>query len=62
MACDDEIIPLQERIETVGDRLGLIDIPRESRPVAEILADIACRVPLRVTGSRLDAAPTQCPH
>ncbi|MBL9018772.1 MAG: serine/threonine-protein kinase PknK [Myxococcales bacterium] len=50
------------RIETVGDRLGLIDIPRETRPVAEILADIACRVPLRVTGSRLDAAPTQCPH
>jgi DNA-binding beta-propeller fold protein YncE len=50
------------RIETVGDRLGLIDIPRETRPVAEILADIACRVPLRVTGSRLDAAPTQCSH
>jgi hypothetical protein len=50
------------RIETVGERLGVIDIPRDSRPVADLLADIACRVPLRVTGSRLDAAPTTCTH
>ena len=50
------------RIETNGERLGLIDIPRDTRPVADILADIACRVPLRVTGSRLDAAPTTCTH
>lgn len=50
------------RIETVGEHLGLLDIPRDSRPVAAILADIDCRVPLRVTGSRLDAAPTSCAH
>ncbi|MBA3460475.1 MAG: hypothetical protein H0T46_10970, partial [Deltaproteobacteria bacterium] len=50
------------RIETVGDKLGLIDIPRDSRPIADILADIECRVPLRVTGSRLDAAPASCAH
>lgn len=50
------------RIETVGERLGLLDIPRDPRPVADILADIACRVPLRVTGTRLDAAPTTCTH
>jgi superfamily I DNA/RNA helicase len=29
MACDDEIIPLQERIETVGDN-------------ADLLLDVAC--------------------
>ena len=50
------------RIETNGERLGLIDIPRDSRPVSDILADIACRVPLRVTGSRLDATTTTCTH
>jgi superfamily I DNA/RNA helicase len=26
MACDDEIIPLQERIETVGDDTGLQEV------------------------------------
>lgn len=48
------------RIEIVGQRLGVIDIPRETRPVAEILATIECRVPLRVAGSRLEAAPVRC--
>ena len=50
------------RIEIAGQRLGLIDIPRETRPVADILATIACRVPLRVAGSRLASAPVVCPH
>ena len=50
------------RIETMGDRLGLIDIPRETRPVPALLAEIACRVPLRVTGSRLESAPIVCAH
>ncbi|MBL0218183.1 MAG: serine/threonine-protein kinase PknK [Myxococcales bacterium] len=50
------------RLETVGETLALIDIPRDTRPVAAILADIECRVPLRVTGTRLDAAPTRCKH
>lgn len=50
------------RIETVGERPGLLDIPRDSRPARDILADIECRVPLRVSGSRLDAAPTTCAH
>ena len=48
------------KIEIVGERLGLIDIPRETRSVPEILATIACRVPLRVAGSRLEAAPVHC--
>ena len=50
------------RIETVGEKLGLIDIPRDTRPTADILGAIECRVPLRVIGSRLDAAPTNCSH
>ena len=47
-------------IEIVGERIGYIDIPRETRPVAEILATIECRVPLRVAGSRLEASPVHC--
>jgi hypothetical protein len=50
------------RIETAGERFGLIDIPRDPRPVAEILDEIDCRVPLRVTGSRLDASSPRCKH
>jgi superfamily I DNA/RNA helicase len=34
MACDDEIIPLQERIETVGDDAGLREV---SRPIGRQL-------------------------
>ena len=48
------------KIEIVGERLGVIDIPRDTRPVAEILRSIECRVPLRVAGSRLEAAPVHC--
>ncbi|MFN0253080.1 MAG: protein kinase domain-containing protein [Kofleriaceae bacterium] len=48
------------KIEIVGERVGLIDIPRETRPIAEILTTIECRVPLRVAGSRLEAAPVHC--
>jgi tRNA A-37 threonylcarbamoyl transferase component Bud32 len=48
------------KIEIVGERVGLIDIPRETRPISEILATIECRVPLRVAGSRLEAAPVHC--
>ena len=50
----------QGRLEVVGERASLIDIPRETRPVGDILAEIACRVPLRVVGSRLEAAPVDC--
>ena len=32
-------------------RRGVIDIPRETRPVAEYPPAIACRVPLRIVGS-----------
>ena len=48
------------RLELMGGQLGLVDIPRETRPVADILREIACRVPLRVTGSRLESAPVDC--
>jgi tRNA A-37 threonylcarbamoyl transferase component Bud32 len=48
------------RLELMGGQLGLVDIPRETRPVADILREIACRVPLRVTGSRLEPAPVDC--
>ena len=50
----------QGRLEVVGERASRIDIARETRPVSEILAEIACRVPLRVVGSRLEAAPVDC--
>jgi hypothetical protein len=47
-------------LELMGADLRLVAIPRETRPVAEILAEIACRVPLRVTGSRLEPVRVHC--
>ena len=51
------------RLEIAGRYPGEIAIPRESRPVAELLRAIECRDPLRVVdGSRLEArdAPAGC--
>lgn len=48
------------RLEVAGQLLGLIDIRRETRPAAEILREIECRVPLRVEGSRLESTPVRC--
>lgn len=48
------------RIEVAGQQLGLLDLRRDTRPVAEILDEIECRVPLRVEGSRLESAPVEC--
>ena len=49
------------RIETNRRRPGLLDIPRDARPVPEILSDIACHVPLKVVGSRIEpVSPTAC--
>ncbi|NVB83771.1 MAG: serine/threonine-protein kinase PknK [Kofleriaceae bacterium] len=49
------------RIETNRRSPGVLDIPRDARPIAEILADIDCRVPLKVVGSRLEpAVPVPC--
>ncbi len=51
------------RIEVTGRQIGTLDIPRERRPPAEILADIACKVPLRVRDGKLEprsADPKAC--
>ncbi|HTL38791.1 MAG TPA: protein kinase [Kofleriaceae bacterium] len=49
------------RIETNRRRPGLLDIPRDNRPVAALLADIACHVPLKVVGSRIEpTVPIAC--
>jgi hypothetical protein len=48
------------RIEADGDSPGLLDIPRDARPTAEIVRDIACRVPLKVVQSRLEPATPDC--
>jgi hypothetical protein len=49
------------RIETNRRRPGIVDIPRDNRPVAAILADIACHVPLKVVGSRIEpTVPIAC--
>jgi len=53
----------QGRLEGGGRWIGLVDIPRETRSVRAILADIACKIPLRVVDGRL--APAQigdCPR
>jgi tRNA A-37 threonylcarbamoyl transferase component Bud32 len=50
------------RIETGGAGVGLLDIPRDTRPTAEIVQDIACRVPLKVNQSRLEPTTPACKH
>ena len=41
--------------------IGLVDISGDTRPVAEILAEIACRIPLRVVDGRLAPAERVTP-
>jgi hypothetical protein len=49
------------RIEINAREPGLLDIPRDTRPSAEIVRDIACKVPLQVVDSRIEPSPTVCP-
>jgi tRNA A-37 threonylcarbamoyl transferase component Bud32 len=49
------------RIELNRRSPGLLDIPRDTRPIAQILADIECRVPLEVVGSRIEPRSPRCP-
>ncbi|MCX5743466.1 MAG: AAA family ATPase, partial [Proteobacteria bacterium] len=48
------------RLEVDGFRPGVLDLPIDTRPAAEVSADIACRVPMKIAGSRAVAAPTIC--
>jgi len=49
------------RLEINNRRPSLLDIPRDDRPIADILADIACHVPLKVVGSRIEpSVPIAC--
>ncbi len=50
------------RLEIAGVSTALVDVARDTRPVEQILADIACRVPLRVSDGRLESAKVQCPR
>jgi hypothetical protein len=49
------------RIEIDRREPGLVDIPRDTRPLAAILRDIDCKVPLKVTGSRIEPQTPSCP-
>jgi hypothetical protein len=49
------------RLEINSRRPSLLDIPRDDRPIADILTDIACHVPLKVVGSRIEpSVPIAC--
>jgi tRNA A-37 threonylcarbamoyl transferase component Bud32 len=48
------------RLEVDARSPGLVDLPRDTRPAAEVLAEIACRVPLAVQGGRLEPATPVC--
>ena len=48
------------RIELDGWGVGILEIPRDARPAAAILHDIACKVPLRVVDGRLGPATPSC--
>ena len=41
------------RIELTGHEIAVLDIPRETRPVVEILRTIRCRVPLEIVDGRI---------
>ncbi|HEV7556471.1 MAG TPA: serine/threonine-protein kinase, partial [Kofleriaceae bacterium] len=49
-----------ETIEIGGRLTGVIDIPRDTRPPAEIVRDIECKVPLRVANGRLEPSQVDC--
>jgi tRNA A-37 threonylcarbamoyl transferase component Bud32 len=49
------------RIEINTREPGLLDIPRDIRPISEILRDIDCKVPLKVVDSRIEPSTTACP-
>jgi tRNA A-37 threonylcarbamoyl transferase component Bud32 len=49
------------RIELNRRRPALLDIPRDTRPISQILTDIACRVPLVVEASRIEPRTPVCP-
>ncbi|HEY5928265.1 MAG TPA: hypothetical protein VIV11_41540, partial [Kofleriaceae bacterium] len=49
------------RIEMNRRQPGLLDIPRDTRPIAQILRDIDCKVPLKVVGSRIEPHIPTCP-
>jgi hypothetical protein len=51
----------QGRIEVDTWEVGLLDIPIDRRPVAELLRDLDCKVPLRVVDARLGPAVPSCP-
>jgi len=48
------------RIEIDGYVVGVLDIPRDTRPAPQLLHDLDCRVPLRVVGSRLEPSDRAC--
>jgi hypothetical protein len=49
------------RIEINRRQPGLLDIPRDTRPIEQILRDIECKVPLVVVGSRIEPQQPICP-
>ncbi|MEO8704935.1 MAG: protein kinase, partial [Kofleriaceae bacterium] len=51
----------QGRIEVNTWEVGLLDIPIDRRPVADLIHDIDCKVPLRVVDARLGPAIPVCP-
>ncbi|HEX5063363.1 MAG TPA: hypothetical protein VFV99_28500, partial [Kofleriaceae bacterium] len=49
------------RIEIDRRSPGLLDIPRDTRPIAQLVRDIDCKVPLKVVGSRIEPQIPSCP-
>jgi WD40 repeat protein len=48
------------RIEVAARSPALLDIPLDARPVASIIREIACRVPLEVKAGRLGPSTPKC--
>ncbi|MEP6861583.1 MAG: serine/threonine-protein kinase [Deltaproteobacteria bacterium] len=54
------LIRANGQIVVDGYVIGVLDIARDTRPAAQLLHDLDCRVPLRVAGSRLEPTTTTC--
>ena len=48
------------RIENDGQAPALLDIPRDERPIRDIVGEIACRVPFAVVDGRLEPRAPEC--
>ena len=56
----DFVFGAGDRLELQGEVNGVIDLPRDTRPVADLLRDLECRVPLAIVDGRPQPSTPRC--